>query len=116
MKLAKVFASGICSFALASAAWAGGGLHSQSSSSMSSEWPSASSEYSSVGSEFPSSASESGAEMGSYAGSPWGAVDSDSSATESMEPELLSSSEPQQFVIVEEWYIFPSNEEIPLGG
>lgn len=111
MKLAKAFACGICSFALASAAWAGGGVHSESSSSMSSEYSSVGSEYS-----YPSSTSESGAAMGEYAGSPWGAVESDSSATESMEPELLGSGQPQQFVIVEEWYIFPASEEISLGG
>jgi len=88
MKLSRTLTCAICSFALASAAWAGGGLHSESSGSYS---PGS---YSSM-SEFPSTSE---------------------AASEPMQPELLSSEQPEQYVIVEEWYIFPSSEEISLGS
>ncbi|MGQ0653378.1 MAG: hypothetical protein ACT4P4_14110, partial [Betaproteobacteria bacterium] len=73
MKLVKAFAC-VCSFALASTVWAGGGLHDKSAGA-----PSSSSEHSSMSSD--SSMSSESAASGDFAGTPWGATESDSSAT-----------------------------------
>ena len=122
MKLLKPFAYGICSFALASAAWAGGGMHDKSASSS----PSITSESSSMSSKSTAAGNSSGA--------PWGAGQSDSSATgatrdsgQSSQPELLSSGQSsdnaafsEQYVQMEENYWtqsgFSSSEELSLGG
>jgi len=126
MKLLKPFAYGICSFALASAAWAGGGMHGKSASTS----PSETIESSSMSSESSSASTA----AGDSSGAPWGATQSDASATgatrdsgESSQPELLSSEQSadssafsDQYSQMEENYWtqsgFSSSEELSLGG
>ena len=83
MKLIKGIACGICSFALASAAWAGSSVYSSEYSPMSSQ-----------------------------------PIDTAPviPGTESNGAELVFLEVPEQYVVVEEWYIFPSSDEPSLGG
>jgi hypothetical protein len=95
MRVIKGIACGICSFALASAAWAGDGYNDRYNSSA------GSSEYSSEYSPMSSQPIDTAPVI---------------PGTESNGAELVFLEVPQQYVVVEEWYIFPSGDEPSLGG
>ncbi len=107
MKLVKAFGYGICSFALASAAWAGGDKHDKSSQSSTYGEPSISSSESSASSS---------ADMSSDASAAGG------SSGASNEPELLGSeqSASEQYGAMDDSYWsqpgFSSSDEISLGS
>lgn len=129
MTLTKAFASGICSFALASAAWAGGGMHSQSSSAGSSlPSESVSSEVSSDSSigqssptmneRFPSSSTEGGYQPELLSDDPLPESASAGSSTASTDSEAVNSSTygEEYSAMDDSFWDSANNEQIPLGG
>jgi hypothetical protein len=122
MTLSKKFAYGICSFALASAAWAGGGLHGQSASagssapseSVSSEMPVDSSlghSGSSMSERFPSSSTEGGSQPELLSGDPL--PESASAGSEAVDSSTYSE---QYSAMDDSFWDSANSEEIPLGG
>jgi hypothetical protein len=129
MELSKKFAYGICSFALASAAWAGGGLHSQSSSAGSSApSESVSSEMStdsslghssqSMNERFPSSSTEGASQPELLSGDPLPESPSSGSSSASTDSQSVDSStySEQYSAMDDSFWDSANNEEIPLGG
>jgi len=119
MTLSKKFAYGVCSFALASAAWAGGGMHGQPSSagssapsaSISSESASDSSLGQSMNERFPSSSTEGASQPELLSSDPLPESASADSAT------VDSSTYSEQYSAMDDSFWDSANsEEIPLGG